>query len=367
MKKILTLLFVLSLALPANAADKTPIKIALVGPITGPAASIGETLQQGAKLAVEDINAKGGVLGRQLQLEIFDDMCDPKQAVSIANKVIASDIKFVNGHACSGATMAAADVYTDSDVIMMTATASNPQITQKPRWNIFRFWPRDDEEVKVIATYLNKKYPGGKIALVDDKQSYSTSVASLLEKELKKTDLKIIMREKITAGEKDYSALANKIMTTKPDLFFYSGFGPEAGLIARQLGERGSTIPLVSTTALLTPDFLSVAGKYGERAVFAAPANPSHQAQNKNIVAQMRAKKIPEDVVVFYSYGTIQTLADAMSKAGTTDTKKVASVLRERKFVTVVGDAGFNANGDFVSAPFKVHQWQNGEMVELKE
>src|SRR5271163_2992812 len=142
-------IFITSMAGIALAALTAPVRaqditIAVAGPMTGPVASIGEQMKRGAEAAAAAINDAGGVNGRKIRILVQDDACDPKQAVTVANLIIGQQIKYVDGHACSGSSIPASDVYAENDVLMMTPASSNPALTEKGHATIMRLYPRDD-------------------------------------------------------------------------------------------------------------------------------------------------------------------------------------------------------------------------------
>ncbi len=365
----LLVLLGLLFTLPAHAAPeiKDNIKIAVVGPMSGPNANWGGFIKAGAELAADNINNNGGVLGKKIALEIFDDACDPKQAVTIANKIVASGIKFVAGHACSGATVAAADIYADENILMMTPTASNPALTDKGRWNIFRGWARDDAEGKVIGAYLKSKYAGRKLAMVDDKSTYGKSTAVEVKRALAGSNVNIVLEDKINPGEKDYTALVTHLKEAKADAVYYSGFPLEAGLIARQLRDQKSAIAFTAASTIFSDDFKNIAGAAAEGAVFAFPPNPARDPRNTALAKALKAKKLPEDTVTFYSYNVVDLLAQAMRAADSTDPKQVAAALHDRKFQTVLGNLSFDKNGDLLTPLFAINIWHNGKTEVLKD
>ena len=180
--------------------------VAIAGPMTGQYASAGDQIRKGAEIAIADINAKGGVLGQKLKLEIGDDACDPKQAVSVANTMVNKKVVFMHGHWCSSSTIPASDVYNESQILMATVS-TNPQVTERGLKNIFRIMGRDDQQGLVAATYLVKTYKDKKIAVVDDKSAYGKGLADEIAKAMQAKGVKPALRESITAGEKDYSGL----------------------------------------------------------------------------------------------------------------------------------------------------------------
>ncbi len=162
-------------AAPAHAQ----IKIGVAGPITGSLASFGAQLKNGADQAVADINAKGGVLGQQLVLEVGDDACDPKQAVSVANKFAGDGIKFVAGHFCSSSSIPASKVYTDEGILQITPASTNPTFTEEGSWNTFRTCGRDDQQGKFAGPWIANEFKDAKIAILHDNSTYGKGIADL--------------------------------------------------------------------------------------------------------------------------------------------------------------------------------------------
>src|SRR5271163_1406531 len=164
-----------ALTAPVLAQD---ITIAVAGPMTGPVASIGEQMKRGAEAAAAAINDAGGVGGRKIKIVVEDDACDPKQAVAVANLIVGQQIKFVDGHACSGSSIPAADIYADNDVLMRSPASSNPTLTEKGHPTIMRLYGRDDRQGEFIAPWIADRYKGKKIAILHDKSAYGKGLAS---------------------------------------------------------------------------------------------------------------------------------------------------------------------------------------------
>jgi branched-chain amino acid transport system substrate-binding protein len=167
-----------ALTAPVKAQD---ITIAVAGPMTGPVASIGEQMKRGAEAAAAAINDAGGVNGRKIKIVVEDDACDPKQAVAVANRIVGQEIKFVDGHACSGSSIPAADVYADNSVLMMSPASSNPVLTEKGHPTIMRLYGRDDAQGAFIAPWIAKEFKGKKIAILHDKSAYGKGLATVVK------------------------------------------------------------------------------------------------------------------------------------------------------------------------------------------
>src|SRR5439155_5290717 len=175
------------LALGAGAAMAQDIAIAVVGPITGSNAALGEQMTRGAEMAVADINAKGGVLGKKLDVTVADDACDPKQAVAAANDVVRKGAVFVDGHYCSGSSIPASSVYNEAGILQITPASTNPALTEeaaKKGWtNIFRTCGRDDKQGVVAGNFIAQRFAGKRIAVLHDKSAYGKGLADETKKQ----------------------------------------------------------------------------------------------------------------------------------------------------------------------------------------
>ena len=192
-----------------------------------------------------DINAAGGILGQKITLEFGDDVSDPKQGVSVANKFASDGVKFVVGAFNSGVTMPSSEVYQENGILEITPASTNPQVTERGMWNIFRTCGRDDQQGAVAGAYIVKHFKGKKIAVVDDKTTYGKGLADETVKAMEKGGMKPVLREGINTGEKDFSALVSKIKASGADLVYWGGLHTEGGLIVRQMRDQGVKAPLM--------------------------------------------------------------------------------------------------------------------------
>src|SRR5438477_6171030 len=170
----------------SGAAMAQDISVAVVGPMTGSEASFGQQFKNGAELAVAEINAAGGLLGKKLKLEIGDDACDPKQAVSVAEKMAGMKIPFVAGHFCSSTSIPASETYAEGNVLEITPGSTNPQFTERGLWNTFRVCGRDDQQGMVAGEYLAKTLANKNIAILNDKTTYGKGLDDETKKAMNK-------------------------------------------------------------------------------------------------------------------------------------------------------------------------------------
>jgi len=220
MKHVTTLSLALGIAVAFAGSAAAQIKMGVAGPITGANAPFGAQLKNGTDMAVADINAAGGILGQKIALSYGDDVADPKQGVSVANKFAADGVKFVVGHFNSGVTMPSSEVYQENGILEVTPSATNPQITERNMWNIFRTCGRDDQQGAVAAAYILQHFKGKKVAIVHDKTTYGQGLANEAKKAMNAKGMKEVLYEGINIGDKDFSALVSKIKASGADLVY---------------------------------------------------------------------------------------------------------------------------------------------------
>ena len=342
-------------------AAQADITIATAGPMTGQYAAFGEQMKRGAEQAVADINAKGGVLGQKLKLEIGDDACDPKQAVAVANEMVNKGVVFMAGHFCSGSSIPASEVYSEEGILQISPASTNPKLTERGMDNVFRTCGRDDQQGTVAGTYLAEKFGGKNIAIIHDKTAYGKGLADETKKTLNAKGVKEVMYEAITAGEKDYSALVSKLKAAQVDVIYLGGYHTEGGLIVRQSRQQGLDAVLVSGDALVTQEYWAITGKDGEGTLMTFSPDPAKDPSNKEIVEKFLAQNYKPEGYTLYTYGAIQAWAQAVEAAGSTDLDKVIKSLKSGKFSTVLGNIGFDDKGDVTAPGYVFYEWKDGQ------
>jgi len=355
------LLLSLLLAFPAYA----DINIAAVGPITGQDAPTGEQMQRGAEAAVAAINETGGVLGQQFHITIKDDACDPRQAVAIANELGGADILAVIGNMCSGAAIPSSKVYNEEGILMISPSATNPQLTEQNFSNVFRTCGRDDQQGAIAGEYIAKNFAGKNVAIVHDKTAYGQGLADQVAKTLHAAGLQEKIYESISRGERDYSSLVSKLKENGIDVLFYGGYHTEAGLIVRQLRDQGLKTVFVSDDDLTTKDFWSITGDAGEGALMTFNPDPRQRPEAADAVKRIRATGFDPEGTTLYTYAAIQALAEAIRRAGSTDASKIAAQLHQGSFATVIGPIEFDAKGDVKKPDYIMYKWSKGSYVPL--
>ena len=354
---------------PWHSARAQDIKIAVVGPITGSDAATGEQMVRGARMAVEDINAQGGVLGRKLALEIGDDACDPKQAVAAANDVVGKGAVFVAGHYCSSSSIPASSVYHEAGVLQMTPASTNPALTDdaaKKGWNnVFRVCGRDDAQGAVAGKYLADHYKGKNVAIIHDKTAYGKGLADETKKAANQLGLKEVMYEAINRGDKDFTALVSKMKQANIDAIYFGGYQTEAGLIVRQAHDQGLKSPLIGGDALATTEFWKITGPAGAGTLMTFDPDPRKVPEAKAVVDRFRAQGYDPEGYTLYTYAAVQAFKAAAEQAKSIKLNDLSKALKSTKVDTVIGTLQWNEKGDVPNPKYVFYVWKDGKYEEM--
>ena len=356
--KLIGLALGASLAL-STAAFAEDLTIAVAGPMTGGESAFGRQMKNGAEQAVADINAAGGLLGKQLALDVEDDACDPKQARSVAEKIGSAKIPFVAGHYCSSSSIPASEAYADNNVLQITPASTNPLFTERNMWNVARVCGRDDQQGTVAGDYIAKHFKGKNIAILDDKTTYGKGLADETKKALNKAGVTEKLYESYNKGDKDFNAIVSRLKLENIDLVYVGGYHQEAGLILRQMRDQGLKTILMAGDALADKEYASITGPAGEGTLFTFGPDPRNKPTAKAIVEKFKAKDIDPEGYTLYTYAAMQVWSEAAKKAGTTDPKKVMATIKASAWNTVMGTLEFDAKGDIKQLDYVVYKWDD--------
>jgi branched-chain amino acid transport system substrate-binding protein len=345
------------------------IRIATAGPMTGDYAWAGDRYQKGAGLAVEDLNARGGVLGQKVELIVGDDFCNAEQAVALARKLVSDGVVFVAGHWCSHATLPASKVYEQAGILEISPGSASARVTDEGGPNVFRVCGRDDRQGEKVADYLGAHWAGKRIAILDDGTVWGKGVADGARRRLHQLGVPLAVDEAFTPGEPEYSALVAKMEAAGVEVLFVGGYHREAGLILRQAHDRGYNLRLIANSAMALEDFPLIAGPELAGTVMAAMTDTRAKPEAADVVARFRAEGYEPLGYTLYAYAAVQVWAQAVAAAGSLELARVLEVMHGRQFDTVLGRIGFDAKGDVTGfEPWGWYVWQaDGTYVPLKE
>jgi branched-chain amino acid transport system substrate-binding protein len=364
-----------TLAVAAVALMATPsfaqIKIGVVGPMTGQNATFGEQMSRGATMAVEDINAAGGVNGQKLQLVIGDDACDPKQATAVANKMVSDKVVFVAGHYCSGSSIPASDIYKEGKILQITPASTNIKLTDdaaaKGNTTVFRTCGRDDVQGLTVGTYLLKNKKNAKVAILHDKSPYGKGVADETKKALNKGGMREVMYESYNDTDKDFAALINKMKQAKIDIIVLGGYHTAGALLIKQSKEQGLPATMVGFDALATPEFSQLGGAATDGVLMSFPPKAEDDPKNAALVKKFRDAKFNPEGYTLFTYAAVKVWAEAANKAKSTDAAAVAKSLRTGSYNSAVGTLAYDAKGDIKDPVYDIYLWKDGKYDPTKK
>lgn len=335
------------------------ITFAIAGPFTGALTQYGDMVKQGVDTAVEQINEKGGVIGKQIKLVVMDDACEPKQGPVVANRIVNDEINYVIGHVCSGATIAATDIYNDEGVIMISPSATAPAVTEGKNYEtIFRTIGRDDQQGPAAAKVIIEQIKPKKVAVLHDKQSYGQGIASAVKNELDKAGIEVVMFEGINAGDSDYSAVITKLKGSGAEFIYYGGYHPEMGLLLRQGAEQNLGLTFMGPEGVGNPDINAIAGDAVEGMLVTLPADFTTNPENEALVKAFADKgRDAGGAFQMTAFSAATALAAGIEAVGKDDPIAVAKYLHENEVKSPIGVISWNDQGDLNEFQFDVFQW----------
>ncbi len=354
-------------AAPTLAADS--IKLGLAGAHSGDLAAYGLPTKEAAELVVAEINAKGGVNGKQVELKIMDDQCKPEVATNVATKLVSEGGNLVIGHICSGATKAALGIYKDAKVIAISPSATNPPLTKSGEYpNFYRTIAADDDQGVMAAVFATEKLQAKKVAILHDKGDYGKGFADYARDTIAKGGkAKVVMYEGIQPGAMDYSAVIQKLNREKADVLIFGGYHPEASKLLSLMIKRKIKVPFIGPDGLKGDGFLKIAGKDAEGVYATGPMDVSKLPMNVKAHADYKAKFGKEPGTFFdQAHAAVVAALNAVKVAGGTNYDALGKALKSSPVETSLGKIKFDAKGDAEGVGFSVYQVRNGAFAEVK-
>jgi branched-chain amino acid transport system substrate-binding protein len=367
MRLQLSLIFGLALAAiaPGHAAI-AEVKIGFAKPLSGPFSETGERNRVGVEMAIEDLNARGGVLGQEVKVVAADDACGLQSAVNAARSLVEARVAVVIGHLCSHSSLLAAGIYETADVLMITAFSTHPRLTEEGRQNVFRLIGRDDDQGKLAGDFLADRFGDRRIAILHDGSTYGEGLAHEARKQLRARGKTETLYVRYTSHARDYTDLLARLRQAHIEVIYVGGYGPDAGLIlrtARALGD--DDLRLVGGDGLGMDGFWSVAGKLGERTIFSGRPDVRNRPDAAAVLKRFQSRGLDTRMTGLGAYAAVQVWAQAVERAGTFDPASVARMLQRGRFDTVLGRVAFDERGDLKGAIWQWKVWTGGDYVPL--
>jgi branched-chain amino acid transport system substrate-binding protein len=311
-----------------STGDSGPIKLGMVIPISGSSAPTGAYMKNGAQLAVDEINKNGGVLGRQLKLDVEDEACDAQQSVAGANKAVSNGVVVSVGGYCSGATLPTIPIFQKANIPMIVPAANSQDLVNQAAKNVFMINGTGKQQSTAALTLIKKQ--GFKtVAIVDDNTSYSKDINTETAAQIKADgSAKVVLSTSVTAGESDYSAVVRDIMGANPALVYWTGYYQEGGLIINQLKNAGFTGQIMVADGSVDPSLAQIAGSGAEGVYATMTQTPDTLKGAENWIASYK-KAFDSDPGPYstQSYDAVRLAAEGIKQAKSTDGTKIVKAL----------------------------------------
>ncbi len=352
-------------AAPAPAAEMV-VKIGHVGPTSGQIAHLGKDNENGARLAVEEANAKGIMVdGKKVKIELLteDDAADGKQATQVAQKLMDAKVVGVVGHLNSGTSIPASAIYNTAGVAQISPSATNPKLTNQGFKGVFRMVANDIAQGAAIGNYAVKGMGGKKIAIIDDKTAYGVGLADETEKAVKAAGAAIVIREALAnEKEQDFKGVLTKVKAKNPDVIVFGGMDAQAGPMVKQMKALGIKAKFISGDGAKSSELIKLAGDAGE-GVYATEAGLPKEKMPQGAAFYDKFKaKFNADVQVYapFTYDATNVLIAAISKVGT-DPAKIIDAIKATSMDGVTGKIAFDDKGDIKDGAVTVSVIKGGK------
>jgi branched-chain amino acid transport system substrate-binding protein len=345
--------------------DSGPIKLGMVIPISGSSAPTGAYMKNGAQMAVDEINKAGGVLDRQLELDVEDEACDAQQSVAGANKAVSNGAVVSVGGYCSGATLPTIPIFQKANIPMIVPAANSQDLVNQGAKNVFMINGTGKQQSTAALSFMKKqKFPT--VAIVDDNTSYSKDINTETAKQIEEDgSVKVVLSTSVTAGESDYSAIVRDIMGANPALVYWTGYYQEGGLIINQLKKAGFTGKIMVADGSVDPSLSQIAGTGAEGVYATMTQTPDTLKGAEDWIANYKKKFNAEPgPYSTQSYDAVRLAAEAIKNAGNTKGDDIIKALEDiNGFKMFSGPLKFTPEHTLSSGGFVILTIKDGTFV----
>ncbi len=348
----------------ANPVFAETIKIGVGGAHSGELASYGIPSLNAARIAAEEFNAKGGLLGKQIEIVAADDQCKPELAPNAATSLLSEGVVAVMGMICSGATKAALPIFTEANIIAISPSATTPELTlsgNNPTF--FRTIGHDLTQAEISAAFIAQEIKPKKLALLHDNGEYGKGFADSVRQNIEANypEIEIVLFEAVTPGASDYSAVARKLRKEDAEFLVWGGYHPEASKLINNMRELEIEIPVLGPDGLKDDTFINAAGEVAEGVYASGPADTADDPISQAAAAaHQKAHNAAPGAFFYNAYAATVALLTAIENAGTTDTAKVIEALQNNDVATSVGTIKFDEKGDAKGISMSIYQVKDG-------
>ena len=351
-------------------ADGVEVKIGHVAPLTGPIAHLGKDNENGARLALEEINKAGLTIdGKKVVLTLVpeDDAEDPKTATQVAQKLVDAKVVGVVGHLNSGTSIPASKIYSDAGITQISPSSTNPDYTKQGFKTTYRLVATDAQQGPALGNYVANTLKAKTVAIIDDSTQYGKGLADEFEKTVKAAGLKVVTREASNNKVTDFKAILTKVKGSKPDVIMYGGMDATGGPLAKQATELGIKAKIVGGDGMCTEKLIELAGD----AVVNVTCSEAGKALSKMAQGADFQKRYKErfnsDVQIYapFTYDAVYVLVDAMKRANSTDPAKILVAMPDTKMNGLIGNIAFDSNGDMKEGVITLYDFKDKKKTVL--
>lgn len=365
-------LLALIAANPAGAQEQA-VRIGHVAPLSGPIAHLGKDNENGARMAIDALNAKGiSIGGKKVKFQLLaeDDGANPQQATSVAQKLADAKVNGVIGHLNSGTTIPASKIYNDNGIPQISPSATNPKYTLQGYKGAFRVVANDGQLGGALGRYAASTLKAKNVAIIDDRTAYGQGVADEFAKAAKAAGINIVGRQYTNDKATDFNAILTAIKGKNPDLVFFGGMDAVGGPMLRQMKQLGINAKFMGGDGICTEQLPSLAGSgMGDEQVVCAEAGGVEENQKKTMEAFRTdyKKKFGTDVKLYapYVYDAVMVMADAMQRANSAEPAKYLPELAKSRYKGVTGLIEFDAHGDMKQGTLTLYTYKGGKRSEI--
>lgn len=346
------------------------VRIGHVAPLTGAIAHLGKDSENGARLAVEEINAQGLVIGGKritLQLDAQDDAGDPRTATQVAQKLVDDKVAGVVGHLNSGTSIPASRIYKDGGIVEISQAATNPTYTQQGFNTTYRVVATDAQQGPALAIYAGKSLGVRTVAIVDDSTAYGQGLANEFEKAAKGVGLKVVSRDATNDKAIDFRAIATKIKGENPDAILYGGMDATGGPFAKQARQLGVRAKILGGDGVFSADLPKLAGAAADNVVCSEAGMALEKMPGGAAFARKYEARFHQPLQVYapFAYDAVYIIVDAMKRANSIDPAKVVAAMPSADYKGVIGETSFTAQGDLRHGAISVFSYKDGKKILL--
>ncbi|WP_254699884.1 branched-chain amino acid ABC transporter substrate-binding protein [Trinickia violacea] len=352
------------------ASADTVVKIGHVAPLTGGSAQQGKDNENGARLAIEEINAKGLVINGQkvtLELDPQDDAGDPRTATQVAQKLVDDKVVAVVGHETSGTSIPASKIYSDAGIVQISPSATNPTYTLQGFKTTYRVVATDAQQGPALANYAAKVMKLKTVAVVDDSTSYGQGLANEFEKSAKALGLNVVSHDATNDKAVDFRAILTKIKGENPDAIMYGGMDATGGPFAKQAKQLGMRAKILAGDGVCTSSIAALAGNGTDNIVCSEAGMGLEKMDGGAAFEAKYEKRFGQHIQLYapYTYDAVYIIVDAMKRAKSTDPAKIVAAMPATDYKGVIGETTFDGKGDLKHGVISLYGYKDGKKALL--